>query len=201
MENNMESNKETKASFSTGVQLLFVILGSAGMFLLSRFGIMRSREYVIMQFTYPMLLVLTGCRLRWKWILTGGAVFTILSICISTTLFPPVAPCSILVSRMLILLKGLVTALIVKCFQQKSRGSQWAVILAVVLSSIVATLLYFAAARYDLMDRMSNFSDRDAMLAETLQYAVPGFVMSGIVFMLGGLAAVGIDRMTGKRKE
>lgn len=58
----MESNQETKASFSTGVQLLFVILGSAGMFLLSRSGIMRSREYVIIQFTYPLLLVLTGCR-------------------------------------------------------------------------------------------------------------------------------------------
>ena len=197
----MESNKETKASFSTGVQLLFVILGSVGIFLLSRFGIMRSREYVIIQFTYPLLLVLTGCRLRWKWILTGGAVFTILSICISTTLFPPVAPCSILVSRILILLKGLVTVLIVKCFQQRSGGSLWTAIPAVVLSSIVATLLYFAAAGYDLVDRMSNFSDRDAMLAETLQYAVPGFVMSGIVFMLGGLAAVGIDRMTGKRRE
>lgn len=73
-------------------------------------------------------------------------------------------------------------------------------ILSVVSGSVVATLLYFAAARYDLMDRMSNFSEWDAMLAETLQYAIPGFVISGVVFMLGGLVALGIDRMVDKGK-
>lgn len=161
---------------------------------------MRSREYVIIQFTYPLLLVLAGRHLRWKWILTGGAVFTILSICIKATLFPPVAPCSILVSRILVMLKGLTTVLIVKCLRQKCKENHWMAILSVVISSVVATLFYFAAARYDLMDRMSNFSERETMLAETLQYAIPGFVISGIVFMLGGLAALGIGRMMDKRK-
>lgn len=196
----MGNSKETGSSFSAGVQLLFVVLGSAGIFLLSRFGIMRSREYVIIQFTYPLLLVLAGRRLRWKWILTGGAVFTVLSICIKATLFPPVAPCAILVSRILVMLKGLTTVLIVKCLQQKFKRNRWMATLSVVSGSVVATLLYFAAARYDLMDRMSNFSVRDAMLAETLQYAIPGFVISGVVFMLGGLAALEIDRMVDKGK-
>lgn len=196
----MGNSKETGSSFSAGVQLFSVVLGSAGIFLLSRFGIMRSREYVIIQFTYPLLLVLAGRRLRWKWILTGGAVFTVLSICIKATLFPPVAPCAILVSRILVMLKGLTTVLIVKCLQQKFKRNRWMAILSVVSGSVVATLLYFAAARYDLMDRMSNFSVRDAMLAETLQYAIPGFVISGVVFMLGGLAALEIDRMVDKGK-
>lgn len=120
----MKSNKEAGASFLTEVQLLFAILGSAGIFLLSRFGIMRSREYVIIQFTYPLLLVLVGRRLRWKWILTGGAVFTVLSICIKATLFPPVAPCAILVSRILVMLKGLTTVLIVKFLQQKFKRNR-----------------------------------------------------------------------------
>lgn len=196
----MGNSKETGSSFSAGVQLFSVVLGSAGIFLLSRFGIMRSREYVIIQFTYPLLLVLAGRRLRWKWILTGGAVFTVLSICIKATLFPPVAPCAILVSRILVMLKGLTTVLIVKCLQQKFKRNRWMAILSVVSGSVVATLLYFAAARYDLMDRMSNFSVRDAMLAETLQYAIPGFVISGVVFMLGGLAALEIDRMMDRGK-
>lgn len=47
---------------------------------------------------------------------------------------------------------------------------------------------------------MSKFSVRDAMLAETLQYAIPGFVISGVVFMLGGLAALEIDRMMDRGK-
>lgn len=196
----MGNSKETGSSVSAGVQLLSVVLGSAGIFLLSRFGIMRSREYVIIQFTYPLLLVLAGRRLRWKWILTGGAVFTVLSICIKATLFPPVAPCAILVSRILVMLKGLTTVLIVKCLQQKFKRNRWMATLSVVSGSVVATLLYFAAARYDLMDRMSNFSVRDAMLAETLQYAIPGFVISGVVFMLGGLAALEIDRMMDRGK-
>lgn len=197
----MGSNEKEKHSFSVGIQILFVLLGSIGMFFLSRFGVIRAREYVIVQFAYPLLLVLTGCRLQWKWTLAGGAVFTILSVCIRPTLFPPLAPCTILISRILVLLKGLVTVLIVKLLLQKRRDSLWMSILSVVLGSIAATLLYYAAVRFDLLDRMRFLSDRDVLLAETLQYAISGFVISGFVFMLGGFAAIGISRLMDRRNQ
>ncbi len=197
----MGSSEKEKPSFSVGIQILFVLLGSIGMFFLSRFGVIRAREYVIVQFVYPLLLVLTGCRLQWKWTLAGGAVFTILSVCIRPTLFPPLAPCTILISRILILLKGLATVLIVKLLLQKRRDSLWMSVLSVVLGSIVAALLYYAAVRFDLLDRMRYLSDRDVLLAETLQYAISGFVISGFVFMLGGFAAVGISRLMDRRNQ
>lgn len=197
----MDYNEKPKSALSIGLQIVLVILGSVGMFLLSRFGVMRAREYVMIQFTYPMLLFVISHHLRWKWTLVGTVIFTVLSVCIQATLLPPAAPCSALISRILLILKGLVTILIMKFFLQKFKGSQGMAALSVVLSSIVATLLYFAAVRYDMLERLYRISVREAWVAETLQYGIPGFVISGFVFMLGGFAAMGINQLVSRKQE